>query len=243
MANNFLGASHGADKLYQFSGFTTTINASIVKTDPAGIVWDGTDIYWGDVAGKCSRGTGFGGTVQSSFTITGAPTVYGLDFIGTNLIHVESNTKVYQHTGFSSTIDSSFAIVGADFRGVAYDGTNVLTVDVTKVRKHSGFTTTILDSFTSAGAGFDCTWDGTNVYVQEIATVRQYRQYSGFSSTVNSSFNYPVDTPSIGIDWEGFPVPVVGPANLKTWNTLAKASVKTVNGLAIASVKTFNGLA
>lgn len=34
-----------------------------------------------------------------------------------------------------------------------------------------------------------------------------------------------------------------GPANLKTYDGLAKASIKTFNGLAIASVKTFNGLA
>lgn len=34
-----------------------------------------------------------------------------------------------------------------------------------------------------------------------------------------------------------------GPANLKTWNGLAKASVKSINGLAIASVKTVDGLA
>lgn len=33
-----------------------------------------------------------------------------------------------------------------------------------------------------------------------------------------------------------------GPANLKTFNGLAKASVKTINGVAIASVKTMNGL-
>ena len=33
-----------------------------------------------------------------------------------------------------------------------------------------------------------------------------------------------------------------GPANLKTWNGLAKASIKTINGLAIGSVKTINGL-
>lgn len=38
------------------------------------------------------------------------------------------------------------------------------------------------------------------------------------------------------------PVVAAGPANLKTWNGLAKASVKTVDGLAIASVKTINGL-
>ena len=33
-----------------------------------------------------------------------------------------------------------------------------------------------------------------------------------------------------------------GPANLKTWNGLAKASIKTFNGLGISSVKTINGL-
>lgn len=35
---------------------------------------------------------------------------------------------------------------------------------------------------------------------------------------------------------------VSGPANLKTWNGLAKASVKSINGLAIGSTKSVNGL-
>lgn len=35
---------------------------------------------------------------------------------------------------------------------------------------------------------------------------------------------------------------VSGPANLKTFNGLAKASVKTINSLAIASIKSWNGL-
>lgn len=39
------------------------------------------------------------------------------------------------------------------------------------------------------------------------------------------------------------PSPESGPANLKTWNGLAKASIKTIDGLAIASVKTVDGLA
>lgn len=39
------------------------------------------------------------------------------------------------------------------------------------------------------------------------------------------------------------PSAAVGPANMKTWDGLAKASVKTMDGLAIASVKTWNGLA
>lgn len=33
-----------------------------------------------------------------------------------------------------------------------------------------------------------------------------------------------------------------GPANLKTYNGIAKASVKTINGVAMASIKTFNGV-
>lgn len=41
---------------------------------------------------------------------------------------------------------------------------------------------------------------------------------------------------------EVIPSADVGPANLKTWNGLAKASVKTVNGLALVSIKTINGL-
>lgn len=34
-----------------------------------------------------------------------------------------------------------------------------------------------------------------------------------------------------------------GPANLKSWNGLAKASIKSINGLAIASIKSVDGLA
>jgi hypothetical protein len=33
-----------------------------------------------------------------------------------------------------------------------------------------------------------------------------------------------------------------GPANLKTWNGLAKASISKINGLAIANIKSINGL-
>lgn len=33
-----------------------------------------------------------------------------------------------------------------------------------------------------------------------------------------------------------------GPANLKTWNGLAKASIKTINSVAIGSIKTLNGI-
>jgi len=36
---------------------------------------------------------------------------------------------------------------------------------------------------------------------------------------------------------------VSGPANLSTWNGVAKASIDTINGVAIASVKTINGVA
>ena len=36
--------------------------------------------------------------------------------------------------------------------------------------------------------------------------------------------------------------PPSGPANLKSWNGLAKASIKTINGVAIASVKSVNGV-
>lgn len=36
---------------------------------------------------------------------------------------------------------------------------------------------------------------------------------------------------------------VVGPVNLKTLNTVAKANIKTINGIALANIKTINGIA
>lgn len=38
------------------------------------------------------------------------------------------------------------------------------------------------------------------------------------------------------------PAVAAGPANLKTWNGIAKASIKTINGVAIGSVKSVNGI-
>lgn len=62
------------------------------------------------------------------------------------------------------------------------------------------------------------------------------------TATGNTSFS------ASGIMYAGLVIMVAignssGPANLKTWNGLAKASIKSVNGLAIASVKNINGLA
>ena len=60
-------------------------------------------------------------------------------------------------------------------------------------------------------------------------------------------------TQTIGMHWNAldshtiiglsFKPVAAGPANLKTWDGLAKASIKTINGLAIGSVKTVDGLA
>ena len=38
------------------------------------------------------------------------------------------------------------------------------------------------------------------------------------------------------------PVAAAGPANLKTWNGVAKASIKTINSVALGSIKSVNGI-
>lgn len=67
--------------------------------------------------------------------------------------------------------------------------------------------------------------------------------YEAFSSgnDVTMSWTHGLDTWIwIGVELKE---PIVGPANLKSINGLAKASIKNINGLAIASVKNINGLA
>lgn len=211
-AENLLAVSHATDKIYRFDGFTSTVTDSLAYTNPGGVVWKDGDLYWGSFAGSTKKGTGFTTTVQDSYATPGASLIYGMDFIGANVIFANdvSVTKVYQQTGFSATVNSSIVIAGTSFYGVSYDGTNLLTQSnpsgTSKIRKHDGFSTTILDSFTGVGSLLDCSWDGTNMLATKNVNPIQQNLYSGFSSTISNSFTMAAGvTSALGMDWDGFP--------------------------------------
>ena len=213
---NVIAASHTADKIYRFSGFSSTVDSSFAYTNPGGVVWNPNDsnLYFAEFGGTTKKASGFSSTILDSYATPGGSLVYGMDFIGSNVVFVTdaSVTKIYQQSGFSATVDSSLTIALASFYGVAHDGTNLLSqsnpAGSAKFRKHDGFSTTILDSFiTVAVAGLDISWDETNLISTTNATnpIKQ-RLHSGFSATISDSFQMAAgNTSSLGVDWDGFP--------------------------------------
>ena len=207
---NLLSSNSALTKCKKHSGFSTTITTSFTPaTRPGGLVWDGTDIWWGSDAGgsnKARKGTGFTGTVQTSFVGPWVSTLpYGFARDGTpgNLLSLDADTKVYKQTGFTSTLNTSFTYGGGSNRGIAWDGTNVIVNDVStpKVARMTGFSSTVSASFTTNLPEGDMTWDGTDLYSR---VTNKVRQHSGFSATILSSIAYD----AFGLDWDSFPVPL-----------------------------------
>lgn len=240
---DLLTTGYQTNKLYKHSGFSATISASLAITGAISVVWKDPDVYFANTNyNSMKKGTGFTATVASSFAFSGAVDV---DFAGDDLLRVFDSTKIYKHTGFTATITSSFTVTGASFRGVCWDGTNVIGSNkdfatTPKIVKFSGFSSSITNSFASGTLPKGISWDGTNL----ISTQgnNKYRLHTGFSSTITSSIAVESgNTDPYGMDWDGFPS--AGSSSIKTINGLALASVKTVNGLGISSVKTVNGLA
>jgi len=255
MAGNLLAASFQTDKVYRFTGFTSTISASFTKTDAEGVAWDGTDVYFGEEdpgspPTKIFKGTGFSATVAASITAPNASesTVYGIDLTANtagDLLVVQNSSKIWRMSGFSSSISSSVTL-GSSNRGVAWDGTNLMTADNgdLKYRRCTGFSSTVASSFAAPGTARDITWDGTDFYSAISATPASYKKHSGFSSTITSSFNAPtgVNNP-VGIKWDGFPSTPSGPSTLESWDTVAKANIESMNTVALANIESWNTVA
>lgn len=207
---NLLSSNSALTKCKKHSGFSTTITTSFTPaTRPSGLVWDGTDIWWGSDGGgsnKARKGTGFTGTVQTSFVgpwVSTLPYGFARDGNPGNLLSLDADTKVYKQTGFTATLGNSFTYGGGSNRGIAWDGTNVIVNDVStpKIAKMTGFSSTVSASFTTNLPEGDVTWDGTDLYGR---ITNKVRQYSAFSSTILSSIAYD----AFGLDWDTFPPPL-----------------------------------
>jgi len=209
---NVLSCDRESVKIYQHSGFTTTINASFTSPSsaPEGLGFDGTNILSSDtLVDKIFKHAGFSTTITDSFAgFSGLPVDVAYD--GINLLSCDYDTnKIYKHSGFSSIVTDSFITPSGDIHGLNYDGINILSSDSTwsinKIYKHSGFSTTITDSFTSpstnpTGLGYD----GTNISSADTDSDKIYK-YSSFSSTITDSFASPSGYPTGLADdsWSG----------------------------------------
>jgi hypothetical protein len=160
-------------------------------------------------------------------------------YLGTNATPASGTcrAKLYAHSGTfgTSSVPNAAALATSD------------NVDVTLA------TSPALVEFTFTGDN-QYTMSDSTYYIIGVETVTTFLQAHalgvGLDNTPsfagNSSYYYnsawTVYTDSDLIFYVYTADAPAGPANLKTYNGLAKASNKTVNGLAIASVKTFNGL-
>jgi hypothetical protein len=107
-------ASHKT--IYLHDGFSSSTTDSFVTptSDPHGVTWDGTDLYYcdpgagaGGVA-KIHKMVGFSSTVDTSFDFGGTSSVYDISWDGTNLYSEDDDTDdLVKHVGFSATADTT----------------------------------------------------------------------------------------------------------------------------------------
>lgn len=184
-------------KMYQHSGFTTTIISSISTpaSIPTGVSWldSAEKLYSADAAvNKLYRHTGFSTTIESSFTSVDDPRGLSIDFDG-HLYSAFSGIDKYQkHDGFSSTITSSFAITD-DPRGISYyrDG-NVYVSDLASVKHYKcvGFSSTISASFSGTRIDGSCITQAGDIIETQL-TNSKFVRYVGFSATIQDSISSP----------------------------------------------------
>src|SRR3990167_11158097 len=117
---------------------------------------------------------------------------------GNLLQGANTSGKIYKFSGFSSTITDSFIKANT---GIAWDGTNIMWTNNGNPKKGTGFTGTVSAIFTF-GAVQSIDWDGTNLLAAQDD--RKFFRFSGFSSTVSSSF---LEASGIcqnrGVTWDG----------------------------------------
>lgn len=209
---NVLSTDAVTDKIYQHSGFSSTITDSFSTNRDSGhgVSYDGTYIASAVISGS-DRGVvvfdGFSSTVKDSFNkATASQTPQGCTHDNTSFSIADTGlNKILKMSGYSYVISDSFSSPGSNPAGVDWDGSNILSVDFPgtgneKFYKHSGFSSTISDSFTKVSATAPG-WNGSDLLGIIGNGTDKILKFSGFSSTVKDSFSTPGSSPT-GLHWD-----------------------------------------
>ena len=166
---NLISVDSDTNLIYVHNGVSATILASFAApaTAPSGLTFDGTNLISGDViADRIYVHDGVSDTILYSFAASDAG---GLTFDGTNLIGTKSGfvDRIYVHNGVSATILYSFDAPDLTPSGLAFDGTNLISVGFydDRIYVHDGVSDTILFSVQGPNDGRvdGLTFDGTNL--------------------------------------------------------------------------------
>ena len=129
----------------------------------------------------------------------------------------------------------SFDSPGSTPRGVAFDGTNLISCDLTtrKIYVHDGISDTILSSFNAPALGPNSiAFDGTNlISCGHSSTEAKIYVHDGISASILTSFNSPGSYP-MGLGFDG--------TNLISVNEGAYTSITIHNGITATALTSFN---
>jgi hypothetical protein len=122
-----------------------------------------------------------------------------------------------------------------DPRGVAFDGTNLISCDLAakKIYVHDGISDTILSSFDAPAVGpHSITFDGTNlISCGFFSGDAKIYIHNGISASILTSFNAPGSYP-VGLAFDG--------TNLISTNSGVKSSVTIHSGVSSSVITSFN---
>lgn len=210
---NLLAAWDNANKLVQYTGFSSTVTTSIAgpSTGPRSASWTGTNLISSDEnLDKIYQHSGFSTTISSSFAAFGLqPT--GVTWDQNNNVYEQSQVvgseKNARHSGFTSTISTSFATVATAPFDMSWDGSNCLEANgnIDKLIRYTGFTSTVAASITGPSTQTISVSKNRNgnFYSGDTDTDKYYL-HSGFTTTISSSYASG-DTSTRGCEWDEFP--------------------------------------
>ncbi len=111
--------------------------------------------------------------------------------MGENLITCSASGLTSLHSGFSDTVIDTVDPPGSTHRGVGWDGTNVISLDLggNLLNLLTEFTDTVQSSIGVAAfqSPSGCGWDGTNALFTD-RSLDTHRRYVEFTDTVDISF-------------------------------------------------------
>jgi hypothetical protein len=134
----------------------------------------------------------------TTHTVSGA--YLGVCWTGTDLLTAQANIgnrKIYLHLGFTGTIQSSFG-VSSDRYALAFDGTNLISMDTNTIFVHQGISATITTSFASPETGSlgGLAVDDSGNLISARGTIYHH---SGITSTIQASYPLPLGSQVRGL--------------------------------------------
>ena len=229
---DIIDGNNADDKIYRRTGFSSTVSSSFSSstTGPAGVEWDGENVYVAEnTNNRIEKHTGFSSTISSS--ISGQSTqTNDVSRREDGLIEASAFVdKIYLHYGLTASIKLSISSPASNVYGVVWgrasvlETNNLVSCDSTMAKNyiHGGFSSTIHSSYASGNTSTGVTWDGTNLYGQKAqATAEQHLKFTGVSASITDSYSVSTGNRGITISSRNLPA---------TWN--ATTAEATADGL------------